>query len=67
MQVIEISTDFANVRVVGRTNDSDREWLHRHALHQLMKQYRKDYGAVATRQAMDELESYHAVKVVGVK
>jgi uncharacterized protein YllA (UPF0747 family) len=67
MQVIEVSTDHATIRVVPVNRNENREWLHRHALHQLIKAYRRDYGAQAVESLMNELNAYHSARTVGMR
>jgi hypothetical protein len=66
MHVIERSTVHANIRVVARASDVNREWLYRHALHQLLKGYRLDFGTSALKSLMDELNTYHSARTVGM-
>lgn len=66
MQAIEISTDKANIRVIS-IGENSREWLTRHALHQLVKQYRTEFGDEATGSLLNELDGYHRHRVVGVR
>ena len=58
MDRIEIETDFASIRVAAK-DDSNEEFLTRHALHQLLKRYRKQYGEEAVKSVLYELEGYY--------
>jgi predicted transcriptional regulator len=55
MTVIEVTTDFASIRAIARDNSRDREWLMRHAIHQLVKQYKREFGEKYTGQMLDEV------------
>jgi hypothetical protein len=55
---VEIETDFAAVTVLAK-DDSNEEFLIRHALHQLLKKYTKQFGDSATESVMNELAGYH--------
>ncbi|GMA52583.1 hypothetical protein GCM10025857_39400 [Alicyclobacillus contaminans] len=64
---IEITTDFLQVRVTATERDEHHEWLHRHALHQLIRLYRKEYGTEATELLMQELNAYHTPRRSGIQ
>lgn len=64
MQVIEVQTDFAHIRAVATRDQQNREWLYRHSLHQLIRQYRREFGDDATQDLMHELDAYRAPRVV---
>ncbi|SFU70313.1 hypothetical protein [Alicyclobacillus macrosporangiidus] len=65
MQVIEVTTDFASIRAVATDRErQNREWLYRHSLHQLIRQYRREFGDEATADLLRELNAYHDHKVV---
>lgn len=55
---IDIETDFARVLVTEK-DENDREWLFRYAIHQMVKEYTKEFGQDATNGLLYELESYH--------
>jgi hypothetical protein len=67
MQVIDVEAVSASIRINGMDKNENRESLHRHELHQLIKGYRKEYGAQAVEALMDELAAYHKAKVVGLR
>jgi hypothetical protein len=67
MQVIEVRTDFANIRAIATDREQqNREWLYRHSLHVLIRQNRREFGDGATADLMRELDAYHCARTVGM-
>jgi glutamate synthase domain-containing protein 3 len=67
MQVIEVRTDFVHIRAIATDREQqNREWLYRHSLHQMIRQYRREFGEAAAADLMHELDSYHTVRTVGM-
>lgn len=65
MNVIEVTTDFASIRAIARDNNQNREWLIRHAIHQLTKQYKREFGEECTGQMLDEVSAYNVPRKAG--
>lgn len=58
---IHIETDFATI-LVSDKESGQREWLMKHAVHQLVKTYKQEFGQEATDALLVELNSYHGGK-----
>lgn len=53
---IELETEFSTIVVVAK-EDEHQEFLARHALHQLLKWYKREHGSV--EDVLRELQGYH--------
>lgn len=57
-EAIHIETDFATITVNPKGTEN-REFLLEHALHMLMREYRREYGLDAAIAVLNSLRGYH--------
>lgn len=64
MNSTRVETGYCNITVIDKQDaHNTEEFRIRHALHQLINTYQKKYGNFETRQLMEELNSYHVIRV----
>jgi hypothetical protein len=56
--MIKLETDFAVITVKEKEN-VNTDFLIRHGLHQLLKEYKRVYGANNIKYVLEELYGYH--------
>jgi len=59
LERVTIKTDFAVIDVLALARETTKEWLQRHAVLQLVKNYRLQYGANVTKSLLAELAIYN--------